>query len=250
MNQVIEHTRDYSQFKTITGNRGVQKAHVKKLMTAIEQDPETIKFNPIIVNENMEVIDGQHRLEALKELARNGVDQPAYYIVAPGRTLEDVQAINSGRKAWSPLDYAYSYVERGNRNYQRYLDLRKEFGINHDVLLVYLSGEEITNTATMFKEGNLKVDDFEFSYNLSKYLHRYKPHYKNWHKRPFALAIRQLWFSTMNLEELFDRVVKYGSNPRYPDLNLVDYPTPREYLIRLTDIYNFKKSKNKFSLTI
>ena len=75
-------------------------------------------------------------------------------------------------------------------------------------------------------------------------------HYKNWHKRPFALAIRQLWFSNMNLEELFDRIVKYGSNPRYPDLNLIDYPTPREYLIRLADIYNFKKSKNKFSLTI
>lgn len=242
MTNVIEHTRDYSQFKKITGNREVKLAHVKKLMTAIESDPETVKFNPIIVNENMEVIDGQHRLEALRLLAKKGLDQPAYYIVAPKRTLEDVQSINSGRKSWTPIDFAYSYVERGNANYQRYLDIKKEFGFNHDVILVYLSTGEITNTPVMFKEGHLQVDNFQKSYEMCKYLYKYKQVYKNWHKRPFALAIRELMQENMfDMEELFDKVVKYGNNPSTPKLNLVDYPTPREYKIRLSDIYNYHK---------
>lgn len=247
MKDVIEHTRDYSQFKTITGNRKVQQAHVRKLMTAIESDPETIRYNPIIVNDNMEVIDGQHRLEALKELAKKGMDQPAYYIVAPERTLEDVQVINSGRKAWTPSDFAHSFVERGNANYQKYLDLRSDFGINHDILLVYLSTGDITNTPAMFREGNLQVKNFQKSYELCEYLYKYKQIYKNWHKRPFALAVRELCIDNdMDMEELFKRVVKYGSNPRTPDLNLVDYPTPREYRIRLADIYNYHRKYRTF----
>lgn len=247
MNQVIEFTRDYAIFKTITGNRETQPAHVKKIMTAIEEDPDTIKFNPIIVNERMEVIDGQHRLKAIRELAKKGLNIPVHYIVAPGRTLHDVQKINSGRKAWTPMDFAKSYRELGNSNYARYLDLKKAFGINHDVLLNYLSIGETVNTATMFREGNLKVDDYVASFELCKYLHQYSYHYNNWHRRPFALAIRELWEAPgIDNEQLFDRVKRYGNDFTHPELNLVDYPTPREYIIRLVDIYNFKR-KNRYA---
>ena len=55
---------DYSQFKYLGGNRDI--THSKKLLESITQNGY---FNvPILVNENMEIIDGQGRFEALKML--------------------------------------------------------------------------------------------------------------------------------------------------------------------------------------
>ena len=75
-NMKIHTTTDYDQFKYIAGNRDVVEAHVKSLSEQI-----TIKdFQiPIIVNEKMEVCEGQHRLEAYKALSI-----PITYIIKEG----------------------------------------------------------------------------------------------------------------------------------------------------------------------
>lgn len=59
-------TDKYSIFRRLSGNRDVKEARVKKIMRSIEK----VGYipNPIIVNENMEVVDGQGRLEAVKRL--------------------------------------------------------------------------------------------------------------------------------------------------------------------------------------
>ena len=58
-------TTDYSKFKKTRGNRPVDEAHVQQLKKLIE---EKDLYDPIRVNKNMEVIDGQHTLEARKQL--------------------------------------------------------------------------------------------------------------------------------------------------------------------------------------
>ena len=97
----IQKTQDYTLFRRIKGNRNVSQPHVKRLLEAIKNDPKTITYNPIVVNSKMEVIDGQHRLEAIKK-----VDLPVYYIIVDDLRLETVQKLNSGSKMWSPMDYA------------------------------------------------------------------------------------------------------------------------------------------------
>ena len=72
--QQIEKTRNYGMFKFLIGNRPLRKPALRKLKLAIEYDNQ-LGIHPIIVNNNLEVIDGQHRLEVAKEL---GVD--IYYI--------------------------------------------------------------------------------------------------------------------------------------------------------------------------
>ena len=58
-------TTDYTKFKKTRGNRPVDAAHVEQLKKLIsDRDLE----DPIRVNKNMEVIDGQHTLEARKQL--------------------------------------------------------------------------------------------------------------------------------------------------------------------------------------
>ena len=63
-NKYFEPT-DYSKFKKARGNRPVDTAHVKQLKRLIA---EKDLYDPIRVNTNMEVIAGQHTLQARKEL--------------------------------------------------------------------------------------------------------------------------------------------------------------------------------------
>ena len=62
VNQVNQ-TTDYSKFKTLKGNRSVNKLHVKRLQKSFKQ---SYLLSPIIVNQNYEIIDGQHRFNAAK----------------------------------------------------------------------------------------------------------------------------------------------------------------------------------------
>lgn len=114
--KVIYTTDNYYQFKRLLNNRDVKKGGVKNIIDSIN----TIGYitNPIIVNEKHEVIDGQHRLEALKALGMK-VD----YIVAEGAGIEQCRLMNRKQGNWTTMDYLKSYARGGNENYVRLYDL-------------------------------------------------------------------------------------------------------------------------------
>lgn len=143
----IQSTQDYTLFKRISGNRTLSKPHVNRLLEAIKESPDTITYNPIIVNENMEVIDGQHRLKAIESLGL-----PVHYIKVNDIGLVTVQRLNSLSKSWSPMDYAKSFAENGVEEYKVYIDFKSEFKLNHDILMRYLSLEK-PMTGAAFKQG-------------------------------------------------------------------------------------------------
>ena len=60
-------TYDYNIFKKMLGNRELNERHVFRLKKSIR---ENYIPNAIIVNQSMEVVDGQHRLKALSELGK------------------------------------------------------------------------------------------------------------------------------------------------------------------------------------
>lgn len=59
-------TDNYAKFKRLDGNRGVQLMRVKKVMDSVKANGYI--YSPLIVNERYEVVDGQARLEAFKQL--------------------------------------------------------------------------------------------------------------------------------------------------------------------------------------
>ena len=67
VNNKFFETRDYSMFKKIRGNRPVDESHVKQLKKLIA---EKDLMDPIPVNANKELEDGQHTLQPRK-LKRN-----------------------------------------------------------------------------------------------------------------------------------------------------------------------------------
>ena len=92
----IYETTDYAMFKALNGNRRLNIHHANRLMKSIEQESLCV---PIIINENYEVIDGQHRLYCWEKLGL-----PAYYVLIPGYRLPQVQRLNNNSKTWKISD--------------------------------------------------------------------------------------------------------------------------------------------------
>lgn len=63
----ILRTKEYSTFKMVNFNRDKSKKHILNVIKMIKKE-NLLHLHPILVNHQMEVIDGQHRLEAAKEL--------------------------------------------------------------------------------------------------------------------------------------------------------------------------------------
>lgn len=100
----INFTENHEVFKDITSNREVDVRHVNSLKKAISEN-NLLHLNPIIVNSEMQIIDGQHRLEAAREL---GI--PVYYVVDDKITKSDIAGLNSNQKNWTILDYVNYYA--------------------------------------------------------------------------------------------------------------------------------------------
>ena len=113
-------TKDYGIFKRLVGNRDIPESRISKIVESIQ----TIGWvhNPIIVNEKMEVIDGQGRLTALQRLK-----MPIEYIIAEGAGNKDCIYMNSNMVNRKLSDFIKSYAEQGNENYQRLLSLMQRY---------------------------------------------------------------------------------------------------------------------------
>ena len=105
----VYRTTDYTMFRRLQGNRDSED-HVKRIRNSIENVGYVM--SPILVNEKREVVDGQGRLGALKELGL-----PVDFIVQHGIGYDECVSMNTGQKNWSLEDYVNGYAEKGNTNY-------------------------------------------------------------------------------------------------------------------------------------
>lgn len=116
----IKRTYDYAIFKRMAGNRAISESNVKKIMRSIQRYGWWGEV--VLVNEKMEVADGQHRIEALKRMG-----MPVEYRVVEGITIDDIVAINNAVHKWTVTDAIASYAERGKVDYVRINNLINEF---------------------------------------------------------------------------------------------------------------------------
>lgn len=114
----VYETEDYSIFKELENNRDVTVARVNKLVASFSQKEI---LNPIVVNEKMEIVDGQGRYEALKTLGRT-----IKFIVVQGADVDDCRRMNAYNSKWTSTDFITSYANAGNENYINLLECQKQ----------------------------------------------------------------------------------------------------------------------------
>ena len=220
----IHITKNYEMFKRLAGNRPVRESHVAHLVKMLTERTVLI---PILVNGKMEVIDGQHRLEAMKRLT---IAVP--YIKGGQLQLEDVQALNSSSQPWTPMDYALSYVELGNKHYKTYIDFRHKHNLGHEAACWLLQGQEVGRLRQVFQEGKFRVADLEESEMKMKTLETLKPIFPHWRDVTFIkalqVAVNRVGF---NWNRFFKRALLN------PDLFRF-FPTIDENLLMIEEIFN------------
>lgn len=144
-------TNDYSIFKFRNDNRddGISQSHVQSLMRSIEKK-NNMEKNPIIVNTNMEIISGQHRLEACKNL---GIPVP--YIIDQSASPDDMLIYGICRR-WTLSDILNFYVRNGNPNYVKLRDFINGSGLKMSICISLIVGHKK-------KEGDaFRFGEYEF----------------------------------------------------------------------------------------
>jgi hypothetical protein len=155
MNNAIKNkyfeTTDYTKFKKARGNRPVDEAHVKQLKKLIA---EKDLYDPIRVNKNMEVIDGQHTLQARKEL-----DLKVPFIIIDSEDPLDVARLNTGRKNWSMENFLDQHCARNKRDYQICRNKMNQYGLNVSECIVLLQklASLWNRITTDFKKGDFII---------------------------------------------------------------------------------------------
>ncbi len=236
----MESTKNYEQFKLIKGNRERVVAHVNKLKKAIE-DRNLLHINPIIVDDEMRVVDGQHRLEAAKEL---GV--PVYYLVLERASLRDVQVLNANNKKWGLADYLNSYCETGKADYIEVRDAAEKYDLPLGITIGLFSGtvkgrkisaDEERTLSVNFKNGDFIITHRDFAYDTMEKLKNLS-HYTGsnvWKKRYFLYAVLET-VSAIGFEKMIEMLEQY---PHKIHLRA----TPKDYLREFEDIYQYVYKK-------
>lgn len=220
-------TSNYSMFKLIEENREID--HYKKIIASIEGVGYVPV--PIIVNEKFEIIDGQNRYMACKELGL-----PIYYIVIPGLNIEHCRALNIGQSNWRLMDYIKSYAASENASYILLLELLNKYK-KLGIVAIYnaITGADAPDNnkikagAFEMTEGNKKYADsmLEYESRFIPIVNKMKGR-KDYIYMAIGYAFRN---PSVDNEKMYDKICDNYAK-------MADPVTKIEALEELTKIYN------------
>lgn len=136
----IKHTRDYSLFYYIPGNRPLRN-RVKKMIAAIRKNGNFLSDYPVLTTKTngtnkRGILDGQSRFEAAKLLGES-----IFFIEAETvKTIGDVSNANARQEPWIVTDYVESHAVQGNQDYIKLKNFMEEFKIKGGIAASLLMG--------------------------------------------------------------------------------------------------------------
>tara|TARA_R100001443_G_C3330510_1_gene172215 strand:+ start:81 stop:824 length:744 start_codon:yes stop_codon:yes gene_type:complete len=236
--QEIHFTKDYGMFKLLKGNRDKNQNNYRKLKKSIMQ--KYIKESPILVNEHMEIIDGQHRYWVLKDLGYE-----ISYVIGEGLTKKDAQLLNIAGSNWSLYDFLKSYTDDGIKEYTKVTGFFKTYNFKIIETLALLSSKDHAtgSVADNFRNGDFVIVNLELAEKNARDILSFKELYKGVRKRSFVFAMLTC-FKT----EGFD-VETFRSKLSYQSEKLKEYSRTQDCLLAIQTIYNYNtKQSNKLRL--
>ena len=241
---IVFETIEHDLFSLIPSNRPIYPVHLKRLKKLISENNK-LEQNPIRVTPDGEVLDGQHRLRAAKEL---GV--PIFYYIDETETsIPDIAMENWAVRRWSKRDHLNYWCEQGR---EHYLALR-DFVDKHDWMSIsvavavcrgkqsnsYLGGAGRED----FAMGRYKITDMRFACRFASAISDFITITDVAKHKPFQTAVSYLLKRTdYDHERMLEQVERYEGRVR----KVVD---KNEYLRQFETIYNLharEKSRVRF----
>jgi hypothetical protein len=243
-------TKDYGKFKTIGGNRNINKLHVKRLRESFQ---DNYLLSPIIVNGSHEIIDGQHRFEAAKSL-----NLPIYYIICLFYSLKEVQVLNTNMKNWGMEDYLNAFCDLKYPEYlkfKEFMTMFPDFNISSCLAIAGCSLFKNTKSKLVknesnksgsyqiryFQNGDLVIPDYYTAVENAEKIMMIKPLYDGYNKTVFVRAMVSMF------------KIKYYSHDQFinrlsANAGMMQHcARVTQYKLLIEEIYNFR-SREKVTL--
>jgi len=231
----LQWTKDYSIFTFMKGNRNVNPFNLKRITESMKVNP---LFSPIMVNEKFEIIDGQHRFLASKELGL-----PINFIIVEGYSIKEVHILNTNSSNWKRLDYLKGYVDLGLKPYIKFNEFMNEFpifGIKAALHIVtYKNINQEKTKSNYFENGNLKTFDYNYAAELAKNIIDYGNFYDGYDRPAFVVACT----SIMNHKN-YDHRQMMAKLSRKPQ-QITDQTNHKLYIDQLEEIFNYSRREKK-----
>ena len=246
MAKTIQITKNYSQFNKLIGNREIHEGHVQNLMESMNKYYMPV---PIVVNAKMEVIEGQHRIEACKRL-----ELPVYYIIDSNANLKNVHELNKHRRSWTMFDYLLSkniqYLKKKEEKYRWHhecYELWKVSGIRWQRYF-YLMGSHASKISSldnsMHSLPNLKVvkrvlsvyAEIQVMGDANRILNG-----KVLRSLYSVVKMEKISSDPKSIKHLTDRFNDYGASPKFFGKKMT---SQKEAVDTWVALYNYKLGKN------
>jgi hypothetical protein len=240
----IYETRDYGMFKKHSQNVPLDERHLIKIMESIKKK-NLLHLEPIIVDSEYRVVDGQHRLEAAKRL-----ELSIFYIIAEDSKPEDMRQMNISR-TWKREHYLHNFVECGFPEYIKLKKFMDKTGLSlKNVFVIW--GIEGRGRANLkrddFRDGNFKcpsLDKMEISLlflakcnKVIDYVKERIEGKKDFLRTPTFLRALYVFLSLESVNfDFFMKKLPYKLNLIRPQARVIDFVN----IFR--QIYNYKNPK-------
>ena len=193
----IYFTKEYGRFKFLKGNRDINERKVQKIIESIQQGVDILRYAPVIVNENMEIIDGQHRFAVSQQLKAN-----VYYVIHKAADLSIVPAINSKSSKWKTVDFLNSYLDLKKEQYEILYDfITNKFdrlNLPTAIKILYNGTTNVGGEAMeAFQDGTYQVRYLDEATRICTFLKDFVPHTEN----PFSTRFIDVAIKLMSSEK-------------------------------------------------
>lgn len=162
-------TNNYNKFSFIKCNRKISQSHVRNLMTKMSI---TGQVQPIIIDKQWNIYDGQHRFEACK---RN--QMPVKYIMYSNLNDDYIGELNNTQNSYSTQTWIDHYKNRGFLEYKKLVYVYSQYPkISKGVINFAFYHEYVMHITNPIKEGKYKLSmsKGEFLMNCMNILNKVK----------------------------------------------------------------------------
>lgn len=189
--QEVLKTYDYGLFEIMNTNRDINWKKVNDI--ANNFDDKISKATPIIVNDQYQIIDGQHRYYVCEQL-----EKPIYFMKFNGLDVTHSIEMNKRKSDWTASDFIQSFATRGFSEYQYLLKFIETKKLTIKAVLV-LSHKHYKGVYDAIRNGSYINERKAIGEDNYFKLKQFKPFFKHWENGYFIAA-----FVMLNRKENYD----------------------------------------------
>lgn len=165
---LVFESKEYDNFKKLKGNRETSNSNVTSKIKLLEKNGFK-SSSPILINQEGEILDGQHRTEASKSLGiplKFTVD----YNINKDTAIKEIIDLNNSSKKWQSIDYVNAYAEKGNKEYKLLKQCLESNNINLSKFAILYQGHQCPAFLRQLPNGDFKFEVKKAEYAIKTFL--------------------------------------------------------------------------------